>query len=268
MPVLSITAAWNEAEAFVRREARLLFPIAFMLIALPTAVLQLATPPADPGQLPRPGLWLLFLALATVTSAIGSLALTYLALQPGASVAEALQRGARRFIVLVAAGVLVIGAAFLALVPLMVVLGAVGMAASGAGPSAGLTALIFAIAVAVALVLSARLLLITAVAAAEDVGPIAILRRSWDLTRPHFWKLLRFVLLILIVFLILSIVVFLVAGMAILAIAGPPQPGSLGAFLAALAAAALNMVFAVYVAALHARIYRQLTGGGRGDVFA
>lgn len=268
MPVLSITAAWNEAEAFVRREARLLFPIAFMLVALPTAVLQLVTPRADPGQLPPPGSWLLFLALATVTSAIGSLALTHLALQPGASVAEALQRGARRFIMLIGAGILVVVGAFLALVPLILALGAVGMAGPGAGPSAALTLLVVIVAASVALLLSARLLLVTPVAAAEDVGPIGMLRRSWDLTRPHFWKLLKFVLLILVVFVVVSMVVFLLAGMVILALAGPPQPGSLGAFLAVLAAAALNMVFAVYVAALHARIYRQLVGGERLDVFA
>ena len=266
MPVLSITAAWNEAEAFVRREARLLFPIAFMLIALPAAVLQLLTPPADPGQLPRPGLWLLFLAVATVTSAIGSLALTYLALRPGASVAEALQRGGRRFIVLIGAGMIVVIGALLALIPLILAAGAVGLA--GGRPSAGLNVLVFIVAASFALVLSARLLPVTAVAAAEDAGPIGILRRSWQLTRPHFWKLLNFVLLVLIVFLVVTMVVFLLAGMAILAIAGPPQPGSLAALLTALAAAALNMVFAVYVAALHARIYRQLTGAGRDDVFA
>ena len=41
MANLSITTAWNETVAFIAREARLVLPIAFLLLALPGAAMQL-----------------------------------------------------------------------------------------------------------------------------------------------------------------------------------------------------------------------------------
>ena len=45
MPSLSITRAWNETVEFVRQEARLLLPVAFMLVALPVALMEAIAPP-------------------------------------------------------------------------------------------------------------------------------------------------------------------------------------------------------------------------------
>ena len=44
MANLSITEAWNETVAFVTREAHLLFPVSFLLIALPAGLAQLLAP--------------------------------------------------------------------------------------------------------------------------------------------------------------------------------------------------------------------------------
>ncbi|MDQ4088127.1 MAG: hypothetical protein M3177_09005, partial [Pseudomonadota bacterium] len=107
-----------------------------------------------------------------------------------------------------------------------------------------------------------------AVAAAEPVGPVTVIRRSWDLTRGHFGKLLGFILLVLLVFAIVSIVVGAVGGLLIVLLVGQPDPGSLSAFLIVLVGVAVNMVATVYLTALNARIYRQLSGGGAQDVFA
>ena len=48
MANLSITTAWNETASFVQREARLLFPIAFLLIALPGGLFQMMLPATVP----------------------------------------------------------------------------------------------------------------------------------------------------------------------------------------------------------------------------
>ena len=55
MTGLSITAAWNETAAFMGREGKLVLPVGFMLIALPGAIVQAATPAAQPNALPEPG---------------------------------------------------------------------------------------------------------------------------------------------------------------------------------------------------------------------
>ena len=81
MANLSITTAWNETAAFVQREARLLFPIAFLLIALPGAMLQALMPAAGArpaARSPAPGS--LLIPVLILASMIGKLAISYLAL--------------------------------------------------------------------------------------------------------------------------------------------------------------------------------------------
>ena len=91
MATLSVAAAWDETVAFVRREGRLLFPVSFMLIALPAALAEALSPAGAAGEPPAPGPWLLIFPVALLLSAIGNLAISALALRPGASVAEALR---------------------------------------------------------------------------------------------------------------------------------------------------------------------------------
>ena len=57
--------SWNETAEFVRREAGLLLPVSFMLLALPNALMELLIPPPPmPGQAPEAGLWLLLVPLS------------------------------------------------------------------------------------------------------------------------------------------------------------------------------------------------------------
>ena len=268
MANLSITTAWNEAAAFVAREARLLFPVAFLLIALPGGIVQLVMPQTALGQPPQAGAWLLLVPAAVILGMIGTIALSHLALRPGASVGEALQLGARRFIMLFAASLLVGLAAALLMIPLLALIGG-GAALSGAPPErlVGPILLLTLVFIVAVVSLWVRLMLMTPVAAAETAGPVAILRRSWALTRGHFWKLLGFVLLVLLLFAVISSVVGAIGGIAIVFLAGPPDPGSLAAFLVILVGVAVNMVLSLYFTALVARIYAQLAGGP-GQVFA
>jgi energy-coupling factor transporter transmembrane protein EcfT len=110
-------------------------------------------------------------------------------------------------------------------------------------------------------------MLMTAVTAAENVGPIGIISRSWELTRGHFWKLLGFALLVFVVFMVVSLVVGAIGGIVIVLLAGVPAPGSFAAFLIMLVGALVNMVMTVYFTTLLVRIYVQLTGSSRESVF-
>jgi len=270
MANLSITTAWNETASFVQREARLLFPIAFLLIALPGGLLQMLMPATVPGQPPEFGAWLLVVPVGIIAGMIGSISISFLALRPGASVGEALEIGARRFIMLLAASLLIGIAATVLVVPLILVIGG-GAAMNGTQPDVALIGFIglFTIVVlAAALSFWVRLMLMTAVTAAENPGPIGIISRSWELTSGHFWKLLGFVLLAFVVFIVVSMVVGAIGGIAIVLIAGQLAPGSFATFLVTLVGALVNMVMTVYFTTLLARIYVQLSGSGREGVFA
>lgn len=267
MATLSISEAWNESAGFARREAQLLFPVAFLLMALPSAVMQLFTPQTVPGQLPEPGLWLAFLPVVIVLSLVGTLAITHLALKPGSSVAEALQLGARRFIFLLGAALLVSVAGGLLVLPLAIIATILGGATTGA-PTPAAVGLLILFCLPVLVFFWVRLVLMTPVAAAESGGPIAIVRRSWALTSGRFWPLLGFLILCVIVLFVLSIAVGAIGGLLIFVIAGAPEPGSLAMLFVLLLSAVVNAIVGALLAVVLARIYAQLAGPGRADVFA
>ena len=270
MANLSITGAWNETMAFMKRESGLVLPVAFLLVALPGALLQIVMPPPPAaGQPPELGLWLLLVPVVAVAGMVGSLAISYLALRPGTSVGEALQVGLRRFLPLFLA-TLVVGCGFLLLlIPLIFIAGG-GAALAGGNPGVliGAALLAFLAFAVVALAIWVRLMLMTPVAAVEKAGPLEIIRRSWDLTSGHFWKLLGLVLLLLVAALVLMMVVAMVAGIFLFALAGPPDPQSLSMILVTIVSSLLQAVLGAIFAVLVARIYAQLSGDTTESVFA
>lgn len=264
MASLSVTEAWNETAAFVKAEARLLFPLAFMLIALPAAVTRALVPAVEVGETPPSGTWLIAALVAIVLALIGNLAISHLALRPGTSVGEALGQAGRRGPVLAGAALLV-GCGLLALgflLSLAVSLVMMGTSAgSGQPPSseammraARILALIL---LPVLLYVSARVMLMPAIAAAEPGGPFALLSRSWKLSAGHVMKLIGLLLILSLVAIVLQLAVQSVLGLGLMALAGPAEPGSGGALLILLVMALLNMVLGVYFATLIARLYAQ-----------
>ena len=276
MANLSISTAWDETLAFVRREGRLLFPIAFMLVALPVAVMQAFTPAAPaPDQPPPAGIWLLLFPLSIAVSMVGNLAISYLALRPGTSVGESISQGARRFLPLFGALVLLAIAgsllAFaLAIIVVMIVPGAAAGSAGGVPSAAFATAvmLIVVLMLPAFVYFSARLLPMTPLAAVEPVGPIGIITRAWALTRGHALKLAGFILLVGLVYLVGASAIQVVAGIVIGLLAGPPEPGSLAALLLIIIMAGVNTVFGPYLTSFIARIYAQLAPSSPSSVFS
>ena len=269
MANLSITQAWNEASDFVRREAGLLFPISFMLLALPGALMEAVAPtPAGPGQMGGGALWLVLGIVSVIAGIVGNVAIAYLALKAGASVGEALRRGAARLPSLLGAAIL-IGIAFLFLflvvgvIFVLLIPGALAAAEGGATATpAVITAILlsFLVWLPVAIYFAARLALMTPIAAAESGGPFELIARSWRLTAPHVWRLVAFVLLVAILVGVLTGAIKAVTGILFALVAGPLEPGSTSAWLVTVVMALVNMVVAAYLTSLIARIYAQVAG--------
>ncbi len=270
MASLSISQAWNETAAFIKRESGLILPIALLLLAVPSAALQIFMPtPPVPGQTPEAGAWLLLLPVVMIASIVGTVAISYLALRPGTSVGEGLHVGLRRFLPVFLASLLIGLAALIVLTPIgILIMGSAmtsGNPTAAAGGAITLFALIFLI---VGIVVWTRLMLMTPVAAAEGVGPIALIRRSWALTRGHFWKLLGLVLLMVVVAIVVIGAISAIVGIFIIMLAGPPEPGSTSLILTTIVSSVVSAVFSAIFVILLARIYIQLSGSAPTPVSA
>jgi hypothetical protein len=259
---LSITTAWNESADFLKRHFGALFTIAVALITLPNVATQWLMPlPVPPVPGPRAGLWLLLVLLVLLLNMVGSLAISSLALGRENVVGDALRHGLRRLPAMAGASLILIAAALILFLPLILASGVrpedlIAPTPATAG-RIGLVALAF---VLVGLFFAVRLMLLTPVAAAEPAGPVAIIARSWALTRGHFWKLLGFVLLITVAAMVAIAVAAMIFGLAISLVAGPPEAGGLAQLVLLLVTSLFNAAFIVVMATMVARIYLQLAG--------
>lgn len=272
MSKLSLNQGWNETAAFVKREARLLFPIALLFVALPMAAARLMMPAqGGPGDLPDAGAWLIVLVLAIIVGMVGNLAIATLALRPGTSVAEALSNGLRRMPTLLGA-TLLIGLAATAAAFLIIVLFAILFGGGGSSPSqedalrVAATSLILL--VPLGLYVFSRLIFTTPIAAAERAGPLAVIRRSWQLSRGSVWTLIGFILMVVILFIVIGLAVTAVVGIILSLSVGRPEAGSLAGILLLVVDALLNAVIAVYMTVMVARLYAQLAGPDAGEARA
>ncbi|MCJ7422043.1 glycerophosphoryl diester phosphodiesterase membrane domain-containing protein [Sphingomicrobium astaxanthinifaciens] len=273
MANLSISKAWDDSRPIIARDGRLMFSVALATVVLPGSVLMTIAPgetdlqmggvTVDGGEAGAGVLVLSF--LFSLINLIGSIAISYLALFRGASVAGALGRGVRRL------GA-VIGMVLLLLVPLALIvilfallvvpggeIGAIGEPQAMQGLSAG-AAFGALFLLAALLYVGVRLMVITPVVAAEDVGPIGIVKRGWALTRGHFWRLFGFLLLFAIGVVLVMGTVGLIAGLAIELALGPVEPMTVAALLAALVSTLAQAAVTIVYSTILARIYLQLAG--------
>lgn len=260
---LSITQAWNEAAEFARREFGPLFAIALALIALPNFALQALAPIlAVAGAEARMVSWGLLLVAALVCSMAGSLAISALALGRENVVGRAIGHGFRRVPAMAAASLLVGVPLILAAALVAMLLKVPPEAMVTPTPATAPRLLLYLTVLMILFVpIGIRLMLMTPVAAAEAVGPVTIVRRSWTLSSGHFWKLLGFVLLLVVALLIVTIAIASVVGILVTLLLGKPQPGSLSALVMLLIGGVVNAAFTVVLTTMMARIYAQLVGG-------
>lgn len=260
MAGLSISRAWDETRAILGRDGKLLVSVALALIVLPATIQGLVAPPlareAPAGWVQGVGLVVALLGIA------GQIAVIRLALASPTVVGDAIAHAFRRLLPTIAA-ILLIAFAF-AIVALPVFMLLAGMesieaAAAGAvGPEIGRAMLVVFL---LLLLLGARFQLITPVGAAEPIGPIRILRRSWAISKGQYWRLLAFLLMTL---LLVVIVVFylgqVMTAVVIGSLVGKIAQFSIGALIAGLLAGIAQGAFSVVISVMIARIYTQLAG--------
>lgn len=252
---ISLSAAWDETKAVLARDGRLLGAVALAMLVLPGIVLDLSMPEVPAGELPPAGAWVAIGAAAVALSLAGQLALIRLALGSGTSVGEAILHGFRRLPAC-------LGALLLWVLPLILVAGLL-YSAAGAGSETprGAPALGFLLVVLVGLFFAFRLLLSSAVASAETVGPVGIVKRSWALGRGNWWRLFAFAMLFAITLIVLLGALQAVLGSVIAAAAGGLAPWSLGKLLLALVSQLISAAVSAVFFVMLARMYRQAAGG-------
>ena len=182
---LSISDATAWTGRFLRREWRLIAPVAFTFFALPPLLLQIAVPNWQQiaGDSERMGQWVPWMVPVTLIGLVGGLATSALALVPAISVGEAIGLAARRLWVVLAALLVVMAALLIGLVVLSFVFALTTRSAetlTGIGVLASILAMVGAF---------ARLLPLLPVAIDRTGGAFDTLRDAWTLTKGRFWHL-------------------------------------------------------------------------------
>jgi hypothetical protein len=255
MSKLSLSRAWEETMAVLARDGRLFLAVALALFVLPGLILNASMPTAEVGQFPPGGAWMAVAFLALLVSLVGQLAVIRLAMEPHVAVGEAIAHGLRRLLPYVAA-------MLLWLVPILIV-GSALYAFIGANkysPSIGASLALLLLCVLFAFV-AVKLMLASAVASAEDAGPIAILRRSWELSNGNWWRLFAFLLLFGVGALCLLLAVQSVAGLIVRLFVEDAGPRSLGGLLISIVSQLMSGLLSVMLFVMLARIYVQRSGG-------
>lgn len=260
MAKLSVSQAWDETRAVLAHDGKLIGAVALALIVLPGLVLSVFMPTTNPGKLPPPGPWMIVALVAVLVSLAGQIAIIRMAVGPHVSVGEAIAHGARRLPACA-------GAFLLWTVPLFLLGGAL-FAAVGPDPQHPSPVAVFGL-LAVSILgffLFVRLILTLPVGSTEPSGPIAILRRAWDLSRGNWWRLFLF----LFAFLFTTLVVLMVAEMVVGTIArlalGSVDPLSVGGLLVAIVGQLVSACLLVVMYVMLARMYLQRAGRDQVEV--
>lgn len=256
MAKLSISKAWDEARETLGRNASLLTTVALALFVLPGVVSEVVTPAAPPGELPKLGTWTIVTVVALLIALVGQLAVIRLAIGSRHTVGEAISHGARRAPVYFVATLIWI-LPFLLIGALL--FGMVAKDPQAPPPAAALGLLLLG---CVMLFFAIRMLMTSPVASAEPVGPVAIVKRSWELTRGNWWRLFAFFLLLVIAVVVAVTAVGAVAGVIAELVLGGVEPLTVGALFVALFTQLVSAAVSVVLMVMLARIYVQLAGTG------
>ena len=260
---LSISRAWDETREIFRRDGSLLISVALALIVFPEVVVGLIDPRTGSAEAASSGLVQTLRFFAGLITLIGQLALIRLALGPSTTVGEAIRHGARRFLYALGAIVLLFVLLAIIVIPTVAVialLSGIDLAQMSSAKPTGPAAMLILFVVLLALALSVRFTLVSPVASAEDVGPIEIVKRSWNLTRGHYWRMLGLVLLLLVAALVLLIAAGIVGGILARLISQDIEPFSVASLIVALLGGIAQGAFSVLGSVMLARTYAQLAG--------
>ena len=261
---LSISRAWDETRDIVQRDGKLMAVIVAALVLLPTALANLVSPtvPGEPAAEVDAGRSLLELLMGLIMQ-VGALATTAVALRPGLKVGEAIATGLRKLLPALGAILLfVLPFFFLIVVAIGVTAGpedaAQLQARIAAGDIPGSLLTIIFVALLAFIFLAVRLALMAPVTVAESDNPLTILKRSWALTRGHFWRLFAYIAILALGAMLVMAAVSFVLGGVVIAVFGTPEPMNLSALFLGLLIGAANAGLVLVFATMSARIYAQL----------
>lgn len=242
--------------AVLARDGRLFVAVALALFVLPGLVLDASMPDVVAGQLPPAGPWIAIGLLALLIWLTGQLAVLRLAMEPHVAVGEAIMHALKRLVPYVLS-------AFLWLVPILILgwMLSAFLEINRNHPSVAVAIALILLSV-IAIFLAVRLMLSSAVACTEEVGPLMILQRSWSLTRGNWWRLFAFVLLFWIGALCLFWAIESVAGLLVRMAVQDSGPRSLGGLLVSIISELISALLSVACFVMLARIYVQLSGTG------
>ncbi|KUO49506.1 MAG: hypothetical protein APF82_04460 [Sphingomonadales bacterium BRH_c42] len=268
---LDMGRAWNEGTAMIGANRQMVTIVAGMFFFLPYLAMALLMPQVLQGQTEMMGdpadaqaavdalfalyakNWWAFLLVA-VAQIIGTLALLVLLSDTARpTVGEALERGARGFLSY-------IGAQLLFAIGLGLLIGVPAALALASGSQAAFV-LVIALAIVVGIYCAVKISLVgPAIAIDGLLNPVAILARSWRLTKGNSFRLAMFYLLLIVAIAVVAIVVTLVFGLVFAALGSEIETIGNGV-VASLVNAVVTVIFLAVLAAVH----RQLAGSASGQ---
>lgn len=267
MSQLSISRAWDETREILGRDGKLYATVAAAMFLLPQVVVGLATGTSRAAQ--TGGTWALLMTLALLIGLVGQVAVVRLAIGSNVSVGEAIRHGFRRAPSFIGAMLLlVLAVAAMALIVAVVLVATGAVSRDVENLTARDSAIVILVMLIPLLILAVRLLPLAAVAGAEQVGPIALIKRSWALTGDNAWRLAGFLGLFLVAALVLSMVMGIIGGTLTTLLFGKAEPFTLAALVLALFTALAQAVVSLVYVVMLARIYLQLAGDDRAPVTA
>jgi len=260
MRALSVSRAWDESRAILARDGRLFVSVALGLIAFPTLITGILNPRGMTD--PSAPLWVSIVSLiASLVALSGQLALIRLALGPSITVGGAINHGMRRMPIYLLAVIMIAIALIVAAVPIALVLAALGVPVTNKTlpdtPPVIVAVILYFLLIVFVFI---RMIMSAPLTSAEAIGPIAVIRRSWDLTAGNFWRLLGFMLLFFIAAIVVLFAVHAAVGVAAGLLVGPIEPMSASAVVVALVDALFNAAVTTLLAVMLARMYVQLSG--------
>lgn len=251
MARLSLSNAWDDTREVIARDGKLIAAVAGAMFFLPGVVAGVIEPVANP--FPETAQEAIIAILVALIALVGQLAIMRMAMGTRPTVGEAIGHGAKRVPAYLAAGIIWAG-------PLVIAAYLVGPdfwahpeGATG-GQALGALAIMLAL-----LFIGIRMMLTSSVASAEAVGPLDIVRRSWQLTSSHWWKLFGLLCAFLLVMVVVMTAVGAVVGIISKLVFDPIEPMTVAALFVAVCTQLVSAVLSTGLLVMLARIYVQLT---------
>lgn len=258
MAKLSLSKAWDETREVAGRDGKLIAAVALAMFFLPGVVAGLVDPQA--GGFPQSTGAAVMMFVVALIALVGQLAIIRMALGARMTVGEAIGHGARRVPSYLVAGLLWAGPLILAGYFLGTDVWRAPQAATGGQAAAALLILVILLFVGI------RMMMTSPVATAERTGPLAIVKRSWQLTSGHWWRLFALICIFLLVMAIVMGALGAVIGILSRLFFEPIEPMTVGALFVAAATQLVSAIFTTGLLLMLARIYAQLAGPAHDDV--